>query len=284
MNSKDIVLITGGSTGMGKATAAQLAKTGATVVILCRNKERGEKASIDIKTESGNNAIDLFICDLGNMASIRKFVKEFKVKYTKLNVLINNAGVILPSRHETSDGYELQFGVNHLGSFLLTNLLLDTIVNSAPARIINVSSGAHKVGKIHFQDVNLKDNYNLIKAYSQSKLCNILFTYELAERLKGSKVTVNCLHPGAVATEMGINRKTGFGSTITRMLKPFFQTPLEGASTAIYLATSEEVLDTTGKYFYKKKPIKSSKLSYNKEISKKLWKLSEKLVDINSDT
>ena len=284
MNSKDIVLITGGSTGMGKATAAQLAKTGATVVILCRNKERGEKASIDIKTESGNNAVDLFICDLGNMASIRKFVKEFKVKYTKLNVLINNAGVILPSRHETSDGYELQFGVNHLGSFLLTNLLLDTIVNSAPARIINVSSGAHKVGKIHFQDVNLKDNYNLIKAYSQSKLCNILFTYELAERLKGSKVTVNCLHPGAVATEMGINRKTGFGSTITRMLKPFFQTPLEGASTAIYLATSEEVLDTTGKYFYKKKPIKSSKLSYNKEISKKLWKLSEKLVDINSDT
>jgi len=269
---------------MGKATATQLAKTGATVVILCRNKERGEKALIDIKTESGNNAIDLFICNLGNMASIRKFVKEFKVKYTKLNVLINNAGVILPSRHETSDGYELQFGVNHLGSFLLTNLLLDTIINSAPARIINVSSGAHKVGKIHFEDVNLKENYNLIKAYSQSKLWNILFSYELAERLKGSKVTVNCLHPGAVATEMGINRKTGFGATITRMVKPFFQTPLEGASTAIYLATSEEVSGITGKYFYKKKPIKSSKLSYNKEISKKLWKLSEKLVDLNSDT
>lgn len=282
MNSKDVVLITGSSTGMGKATATQLAKTGATVVILCRNKERGEKALIDIKTESGNNAIDLFICDLGNMADIRKFVKEFKVKYPKLNVLINNAGVILPSRHETSDGYELQFGVNHLGSFLLTNLLLDTIVNSSPARIINVSSGAHKIGKIHFKDVNLKNNYNLIKAYSQSKLCNILFSYELSERLKGSEVTVNCLHPGAVATEMGINRKTGFGATITRMLKPFFQTPLEGASTAIYLATSEEVLGITGKYFYKKKPIKSSKLSYNKEISKKLWKLSEKLTDINS--
>ena len=158
MNSKDVVLITGGSTGMGKATAAQLAKTGATVVILCRNKERGKKALIDIKTESGNNAIDLFICDLGNMADIRKFVKEFKVKYTKLNVLINNAGVILPSRHETSDGYELQFGVNHLGSFLLTNLLLDIIVNSSPARIINVSSGAHKIGKIHFKDINLKNN------------------------------------------------------------------------------------------------------------------------------
>ena len=284
MNSKDIVLITGGSTGMGKATAAQLAKTGATVVILCRNKERGEKALADIKTESGNNDIDLFICDLGNMANIRKFVKEFKAKYTKLNVLINNAGVILPKRHETSDGYELQFGVNYLGSFILTNLLLDTIENSSPARIINVSSGAHKVGKIHFQDINLKKNYNLIKAYSQSKLCNILFSYELSERLKGSEVTVNCLHPGAVATEMGINRKTGFGVTITQMLKPFFQTPLEGASTAIYLATSEEVLDITGKYFYKKKPIKSSKLSYNKEISKKLWKLSEKLTDLNSDS
>ncbi|MBC8061165.1 MAG: SDR family oxidoreductase [Clostridiaceae bacterium] len=280
MNSKDIILITGGSAGMGKATAIELAKTFATVVILCRSKEKGEKALIDIKRESKSDNVNLFICDLGNMDSIRKFTEAFKEKYKKLNVLINNAGVILPSRHETSDGFELQFGVNHLGPFLLTNLLLETISNSSPGRIINVASGAHKVGNIHFKDVNLKNNYNLIKAYSQSKLANILFTYELSKRLQGTKVTVNCLHPGAVATEMGVNRKTGFGSAISKMLKPFFLTPLQGASTAIYLATSEEVQTVTGKYFYKKKPIKSSKLSYEKELSKNLWNLSEQLTGL----
>ena len=280
MNINDIVLVTGSSSGMGKATATELAKTGATVVILCRNKKRGEQALIDIKKESGNDKVDLFICDLGNKASIRSFVAEFKKKYKKLNVLINNAGVIVPKRCETSDGFELQFGVNHLGPFLLTNLLLETIVDSAPARIINVASGAHKTGKIYFDDVNLKNNYNLIKAYAQSKLANILFTYELSEKLKASEVTVNCLHPGAVATEMGIDRKTGFGRAISRILKPFFLTPLQGASTAIYLASSEEVKGVTGKYFYKKKPIKSSKLSYDKETAKKLWKLSEELTDL----
>lgn len=280
MNNEDIILITGGSAGMGKAAAIELAKTSATVVILCRSKEKGEKALIDIKNESKNNNLDLFICDLGNMASIRKFVEDFKKKYKKLNVLINNAGVILPGRHETSDGLELQFGVNHLGPFLLTNLLLETILNSAPSRIVNVASDAHKVGKIHFKDINLKNNYNLIKAYSQSKLANILFTYELSKRLENTGVTVNCLHPGAVATEMGVNRTTGFGTTITKLLKPFFLTPLQGATTAIYLASSDEVQGVTGKYFYKKKPIRSSKLSYDKESSEKLWRLSEEITGL----
>lgn len=280
VNEKNVVLITGGNAGMGKATATELAGLGYLVVVLSRSKEKGRVAVEEIKKESGSDAVDLMICDLASMASIRHFVSEFKEKYNKLNVLINNAGVIVPKRHETSDGFELQFGVNHLGHFLLTNLLLDTIKSSSPARIINLSSGAHKSGKIYFEDLNLKKNYNVVKAYAQSKLANVLFTYELADRLKGTGVTVNTLHPGAVATQMGIDRQTGFGTLITGMLKPFFQTPPEGASTAIYLATSEEVKDTTGKYFYNKKPIPSSKLSYDKKLAKKLWKVSERLVHL----
>lgn len=280
MDKKKVVLITGASAGMGKATAAELARQGFHVVILVRNKERGQKALEAIKKESRNDAVDLMFCDLGNMASIRRFVSDFKGKYDRLNVMINNAGVILPRRHETSDGFEMQFGVNHLGHFLLTNLLLEIIKNSAPARIINVSSGAHKAGKIHFEDLQLKKGYNLVTAYAQSKLANILFTYELAERLKDTGVTVNTLHPGAVATQMGINRETGFGTLITGLLKPYFKTPLEGASTAIYLATSEETKDVTGKYFINKKAVPSSKLSYDKVLTKRLWEVSERLVHL----
>lgn len=218
------------------------------------------------------------LCDLASTKSIRNFCKEFKKKYKRLDILVNNAGVVLPGRRETIDGFELQFGVNHLGHFLLTNLLLDLMVQSAPARIVNVASGGHKIGKIHFEDINLTRNYNIFKAYSQSKLANILFTYELAKRLKGKGVMVNALHPGAVASQMGINRETGFGKFITSILKPFFLTPEQGAQTAVYLATSSEVESVTGKYFYKKKPVRSSKKSYNKQMAKKLWSMSCKMV------
>lgn len=280
MTEKKIALVTGGSSGMGKATAAELARLGYFVVILCRSKERGEKALAEIMQESGSKDVEMLNCDLGSLDSIRESAASFKSKYSRLDVLVNNAGVILPGRHETSDGFELQFGTNHLGHFLLTNLLLELITKSAPARIVNVASGAHKAGKIHFEDINLTKNFNLVRAYSQSKLANVLFTYELAERLKGTGVTVNCLHPGAVATQMGVNRETGFGTLITRMLKPFFQTPAEGAATAIYLASSSEVEGVTGKYFYKKKPTASSRQSHNKELAKRLWSLSEKLVEL----
>ena len=165
--------------------------------------------------------------------------------------------------------------------FLLTNRILDLLLASRPARIINVASGAHKIGRIHFKDVNLKKNYTLWRAYAQSKLAIVLFTYELAERLKGTGVTANCLHPGAVATNMGINRDTGFGTFITRMLKPFFQTSEQGAETAIYLSTSHEVEGVTGKYFYRKRQTPSSKRSYDKAIAKKLWDLSEEMTSLN---
>ncbi|WP_070000063.1 SDR family oxidoreductase [Cellulosilyticum sp. I15G10I2] len=280
MEGKKVVLITGGNAGMGKAAASELAKLGNIVVIISRNKERGEKALEEIKRVSGNDEVDLMLCDLADLPSIRRLVSEFKKKYNRLDILINNAGVIVPKRRQTKDGFELQFGVNHLGHFLLTHLLLDTLIKSAPARIINVSSGAHKIGKIHFEDIHLKKHYNLIKAYAQSKLANVLFTYELADRLQGKGVTVNALHPGAVATKMGVDRETGFGTFITSRLKPFFQTPLEGAQTAIYLAVSKEVEDVTGKYFYDKKAIMSSRLSYDKAIAKRLWEVSINLVHL----
>lgn len=282
MDKNSVAVVTGANSGMGKATSIALAKTGATVVMLCRSRLRGEEALQEVRTISGNNSVDMLICDLGSFDSIENCCSELKSKYKRLDVLVNNAGVILPGYYRTADGYELQFGVNHLGHFLLTNRLLELIISSAPARIINVASGAHKAGKIYFDDINLEKNYTFWKAYGQSKLANVLFTYELAERLKGSGVTVNCLHPGAVASRMGINRDTGFGSFITGLLKPFFQTTEEGAATAIYLATSPEVEGVTGKYFYRKKAIQSSKASYDKELAKKLWDLSEELTGIDN--
>lgn len=280
MDKNSVAVVTGANSGMGKAISTELARTGAVVVMLCRSKERGEAALKEVKELSGSSNVELMTCDLGSIKSIENFCMEFKKKYNRLNALVNNAGVILPGWHQTAEGYELQFGVNHLGHFLLTNRLLELLITSAPSRIVNVASGAHKIGKIHFDDVNLKKNYTLWRAYAQSKLANILFTYELAERLKGTEVTANCLHPGAVATSMGVNRDTGFGTFITGMLKPFFQTAEQGAETTIYLATSKEVEGITGKYFYRKRPITSSKVSYDKVVSKRLWELSEEMTGL----
>ncbi len=275
-----IALVTGANSGTGLWTAIGLAKKGARVVMLCRNKKRGEEALIEVKKLSRNQEVDLMLCDLGSLESIRSFSKEFHEKYDRLDILVNNAGVTLPKREETKDGFELQFGINHLGHFLLTNLLLDVIRKSESGRIVVVSSGAHKAGKIHFKDLQLKKSFNMIKAYGQSKLANLLFAYELSHRLKDENITVNALHPGAVATDMGINRDTGFGEFVTKKLKPFFQTPEEGSSTAVYLATAKEVEGITGKYYYKMKPIESSRESYSRSLQKKLWQISEVLVGL----
>lgn len=283
MKNKDVALVTGANSGMGKATSIALAKMGADVVMLCRDQSRGEAALKEVKAQSGSQNVELMLCDLGSQKSIVDFCGIFRSKYQRLSILVNNAGVVLPGRHTTLDGFELQFGVNHLGSFLLTNLLLDLLIKSAPSRIVNVSSGAHKIGHIYFDDVNLTNNYTVWRAYAQSKLANILFTYELADRLNGQGVTVNCLHPGAVATSMGINRDTGFGTLITSLLKPFFQTPEQGASTAIYLATSKDVEGITGQYFSRGKAIPSSKRSYNKAEAKRLWHLSEQMTHLTQN-
>ena len=198
---------------------------------------------------------------------------------TKELVPLSLTGFISLDRQEKKDGIERQFGINHLGHFLLTTLLLDWMPPGS--RIVNVASGAHKVGKIHFDDINLCHGYNVVKAYSQSKLANILFTRELASRLNDRRITVNYCHPGAVATNMGVDRENGFGKTITGLLRPLFLTPAEGAATAIYLATDEAVSHITGGYFYKCRIAKSSKRSKNRKIARRLFELSEAMVVVS---
>lgn len=271
------VLITGASSGMGKAAAAMLADKGYQVILLCKSKERGEKALAQLQQQKPERVVQLMLCDLGSMKEIRKFTKEWKERGETLDVLINNAGVISLNRRETLDGLEEQFGVNHIGHFLLTLRLLDTMKRGS--RIVVVASGAHKVGKIHFANFNLMYGFNVIKAYSQSKLANVLFTRELARRLKKYGITVNCCHPGAVATSMGIDRVSGAFKLITGFLKPFFLTPEEGAQTAIYLATSKEVEKVTGKYFYKEQKAKTSSAAKSRDLAEKLFTLSENITD-----
>ena len=275
MKEKKIAIVTGANSGMGLATVEALSDKGFTVIMLCRNEERGRDAITRITREKARD-LDLMICDLGDYASIRDFARHVKEKYQHIDVLVNNAGFISLDRQETKEGIERQFGINHLGHFLLTMQLLDLMIPGS--RIVVVASGAHKVGKIHFDDINLRKGYNVVKAYSQSKLANVLFTRELARRLKQRRISVNCCHPGAVATNIGIDRETGFGKTVTGLLAPFFQTPAEGAGTAIYLAMDEAVNNKTGGYFYKCKPARSSKRSKDMELAKRLFEFSEVLV------
>ena len=270
-----IAVVTGANSGMGMATVEALSDMGATVIMLCRSEERGKKA-VAALTEGKERKLDLMICDLGDFASIRSFARRVKEKYPRVDILVNNAGFISLDRQDTKDGIERQFGINHLGHFLLTTLLLDRM--PAGSRIVNVASGAHKVGRIHFDDINLRHGYNVVTAYSQSKLANVLFTRELAVRLKGRGITVNCCHPGAVATNMGVDRETGFGKTITGLLRPFFLTPAEGAATAIYLASDEAVSHISGGYFYKCRITGSSKRSKSRRTARKLFELSEEMV------
>ena len=274
LNGK-IAIVTGANSGMGFATVEALSDMGATVLMLCRNKERG-RAAITSLTAEKERKLDLIICDLGDYSSIRNAAGYIQENYPRVDILVNNAGFISLDRQETKEGVERQFGINHLGHFLLTTQLLDMMVPGS--RIVNVASGAHKVGRIHFDDINLKKGYNVIRAYSQSKLANVLFTKELARRLKKRRISVNCCHPGAVATNIGIDRETGFGKTITGLLKPFFQTPADGARTAIYLAVDEAVSNKTGGYYYMCKPARSSRLSKDKDLAKRLYELSEGMV------
>ncbi len=278
MNGK-ICLITGANSGIGKVTALELAKLGAKVVMFCRNSKRGEDALAEIKQKSGNASVDLMIADLASLDSVRRFAADFKAKYNKLHVLINNAGIHYPERKLTIDGYEAMFAVNHLGHFLLTLLLLDMIKASAPARIINVSSEAHVFSKIDFDDLNLDKKFNEFQAYGRSKLANIYFTYELAERLAGTGVTVNCLHPGMVKTNFQRYSKM-VQDAIKKAPPGLLISPEEGAKTTIYLATSTEVENVTGRYFENLKAKKSSRRSYEREIQKKLWEISEKLTGL----
>ncbi|MBD2844939.1 SDR family oxidoreductase [Paenibacillus sp. IB182496] len=270
-----VVAVTGANAGMGLATVVELARQGARVVMLCRSESRGREALREAKRLSGSETIALMTCDLGSLDSVRACAAAFRAEYAKLDVLINNAGIVSLRREETTDGFEKMIGVNHLGHFLLTNLLLEPLQRAEQGRIVIVASGAYKAGRIHFEDPHLTRGFNVAKGYAQSKLANILFGLALAERLEGSRVTVNSLHPGAVSTSIGVNRDTGFGRGVHRLLKPFFLTPEQGAATAIHLATAAEVAAVSGAYFEKKQAIPLKGKAADRNAAERLWAWSE---------
>ncbi|MFX1366732.1 MAG: SDR family oxidoreductase [Promethearchaeota archaeon] len=272
-----IVMITGANSGIGKETARVLAERGATIVMLCRSKERGEAALQELKKVTYSDNIELFIADLADPDSIRKAVTQFKEKYDRLDVLINNAGTTISKKIITPLGYEKTFTVNHLGHFILTQLLLDTLKQSAPSRIINVASALHRRANLNFNDINQKKHYRSFLAYSNSKLANLLFTYELARRLEGTGVTVNALHPGFVRSNFGKRGRNTLLKVLFAFARLFAISVKKGAKTSIYLASSPEVQGITGKYFVKCEPVDSSEASYNLETQKRLWELSEHL-------
>ena len=286
-----ICIITGSNSGIGKETAIGLAKMGATIVMVVRDQERGEKARTEIVKQTGNNSVDLMICDLSSMSSIRHFAEGFKKKYDRLDVLINNAGAVFNKRELTPEGFERTLAVNYLGSFLLTHELMDLLKSSAPSRIINVSSGLAKDGKVDLDDLQSEKNYPRTKAYSRrhapvydnAKLMVMMFTYELARRLKGSGVTVNVLMPGFTATNLGKSSGSLTSSIMFKMVRPMQQSAKKGAETSVYLASSNEVKDITGKCFAKKKEVKTCPASYDEELQKRLWNKTDSMLGLAPD-
>jgi retinol dehydrogenase-14 len=272
-----VCLITGATSGIGKATG--LANMGASVVMVGRDRGRGEAAQAEIKEKSTNASVDLMLADLSSQEEIRRLADEFKEAYPRLDVLINNAGLFRSKRITTADGLEMTFAVNHLAYFLLTKLLLDVLKSSAPSRIVNVSSGDHSNGTIDFDDLQGEKRYKGAKAYSQSKLANVLFTYELARRLEGTGVTANSLHPGVVGTNLGSGVSGAFGFVV-RALTPLMKSPEKGAETSIYLASSPEVEGLSGRYFVKKAEARSSDVSYDERLARRLWEVSAELTNL----
>jgi len=277
MNDKN-VFITGASHGIGKATAIALASQGFHLYMMVRNKDKGENVRKEIIRKTGNNNIHLLIGDLARLADVRRVAAEFLHKNISLDILINNAGIVNTRRELTEDGYEATFAVNHLSHFLLTHLLLDRIKASAPSRIINVSSDAHRfVDGLNFDDLQSETSpFKVMKVYGASKLCNVYFTRMLAQRLEGAQVAVNAAHPGWVGTALGANNGW-FGRLITILQKPFARSPEKGAETSIYLATHDDVRGVSGKYFYNAKEYRPSKVACDDEAAEALWNISLKL-------
>lgn len=266
-----IAVITGATSGIGKETALALAAEGATVVLPVRNLQKGEDVKKEITDRTGNTGIELIECDLASFDSIRYFADEFNNRYSQLHILVNNAGIWEKKLSSTKDGIEMNFGVNHLAPFLLTNLLLDRLKAGAPSRIVNVSSEAHRYTGFNFDDPELKSKYGSFRSYSQSKLANILFTRYLAPEVEKDGITVNCLHPGVVAT----NLFDKLGSFIRPVAGIFMASPLKGAETSIFLATSSGLNGETGGYWIKKKKKRPSRAALDDEAARRLWDLSK---------
>ena len=274
-----VCLITGATSGIGKAAALQIAQLGAILVMVGRNPQRTAAAIQEIRQQSSNGRVESMLADLSSQEEIRRLAENFKDRYQRLDVLVNNAGALMLSRQISVDGIEMTFALNHLNYFLLTNLLLDTLKSSGPARIINVSSDSHQNANLDFEDLQLERNYGGYKAYGRSKLANLLFTYELARRLQGSSVTVNALHPGFVATRFLANNGLQ-GRVYNLFVRLVGRSATRGARPITHLASSPEVEGVSGKYFVEDGLVQSSPASYDKDAALKLWRASEELTGL----
>lgn len=276
-----ICLVTGATSGIGKVTAMAVAAQGAELIIAGRNHQKTKDTAQQIINKTGNETVYYMLADYSNLQDVRNLSTQFLKRYSRLDVLVNNAGSFFNTRRETPYGVEMTFLVNHLAPFLLTNLLLEKIQGNKSARIVNVSSDAHKYDTMNFDDLGFKRGYNGMKAYARSKLANILFTYELARRLADRDVTVNALHPGHVATDIWKTNFSIIGPVLKWVMGLFALTPEQGADNSIYLASSPEIEGVTGKYFIKREPAQSSPISYDKKIAQRLWEISENLTSLN---
>ncbi|OFX21278.1 MAG: short-chain dehydrogenase [Anaeromyxobacter sp. RBG_16_69_14] len=278
--SDKTILVTGATSGMGPLVALDLARMGAEVVMVARDEKRGEAALAEVRSRSGSQAISLMRCDFASQADIRKLASDFCARHARLDVLVNNAGSVSATRQLTVDGLEQTFAVNHLGYFLLTNLLLDLLERSAPSRVVNVASVAHRRGDIDFENLEYeRGGYAIMKAYARSKLANVLFTAELARRLAGKSVTVTCLHPGTVATNIW-SRAPWFARPLLAVAKRFMLRPEEGARAIVHLATSPDLEKQTGGYYEKGRRVNPSPSAQDEALAKRLWEESSKLVKL----
>lgn len=280
MDGKTVV-VTGANSGIGLATAAALAAAGARTVLTARDPAKGAAAAKEVAARTGNDQVTAVTFDLASLASVRRGAEDLLAQCDRIDVLVNNAGLVLSQRRESADGYEMTFAVNHLGPFLLTNLLLDRLRAGAPTRVVTVASTAHNQARhgMPFDDLQSTRAYRGMKVYGESKLANILFTTELARRLEGTEVTANCLHPGTVATGYGRDGdSTGFLAFGLKVIKPFVLTPEKGARTSVYLASSPAVAGVTGRYFVKCRPKAPTRAAQDPEAARRLWEVSEQLV------
>lgn len=271
------VIVTGATNGIGLVTARELARLGAQTILISRSAEKCAAAVEQIKRETGQTQVSFLAADLSTRAGVQQAAFEFKTSHPRLDVLVNNAGGVFMSRQLSADGLEMTLALNHLNYFHLTILLLDLLKASGPARIVNVSSDAHRGGKIKLADLQLAEGYSGFGAYAQSKLANVLFTYELARKLEGTRVTANALHPGFVKTGFGKNNG-GFMTLVLNLLTPLQKSPASGAETSIYLAASPEVEGVNSKYFADCKAVASDPASYDQAVAEKLWQLSLELI------
>ena len=271
-----ICVVTGATSGIGLITAQALARQGATLIVVARNPERGAATVSRIQQETGNSAVELMVADLSEQAQVRQLASEIQQRFARLDVLVNNAGALFARRQLSADGLEMTFALNHLAYFLLTNLLLNPLQAGGSARIVNVSSEAHRRARLDFSDLQGQHRYTGWRAYSRSKLANVLFTYELARRLAGTGIVTNALHPGFVATNFGRNNRS-VTAVLFRILQLAAISPEEGAQTIIYLASSPAVKGVTGEYFVKQQAIRSSQVSYDSAAAERLWQVSAEL-------